>query len=102
LLQLPPTLDDGSDVLQAAVLRPPMVDTPSVNVLARRHGGDEHSDWQTLPEIEPLDLGNTAATARITAAMLAGDNGHLRTSVHGTDSFVLFHRYGEGFGYVVL
>lgn len=102
LLRLPPALQDGSDVLQTAVLRPPLVDTPHVVVLARQHGGETDSDWQTLPDLVPLDFGTAATTATVNAAMLAGENGHLRANVDGTDSFILYQRYGEGFGYVVI
>jgi len=102
LLELPAALQDGSDVLQTAVLRPPLVEAPGVVVLARQRGGEMDSDWHTLPDLVPLDFGAVDTTATVSAAMIAGENGHLRASVDGTDSFVLYQRYGEGFGYVVI
>lgn len=102
LLELPPGLDAESEVLHCAVLRAPEADPPQVLVLARRQADHGDGDWQTLPELVPLDLGDAAATAQVRAAMLAGENGLVRTGTDDAERLVIFQRYGEGFGYVVI
>ncbi|MEQ8663854.1 MAG: SpoIIE family protein phosphatase, partial [Gammaproteobacteria bacterium] len=95
LLELPPHLRAGSELMHVAALEPPLVATPQVLVLARQRASSGTADWHTLPELEPLDLGERNATARLRDALLSTTEGHLELSVDGEDSFVLFRRYGE-------
>ncbi|MEQ8497690.1 MAG: SpoIIE family protein phosphatase, partial [Gammaproteobacteria bacterium] len=95
LLELPPHLRAGSELLHVAALEPPQVTSPQVLVLARQRASALDPDWQTLPDIQPLDLGNRAATAALREALLASESGRLELDVDGQPSFVLFQRYGE-------
>ena len=94
LLELPPYLRTGSELMHVAALEPPLVAEPRVVVLARQHGGTLDNDWQTLPELQTLDLGDRAATAALRTALLERDQGQFEVSLDGQDSFVLFRRYG--------
>lgn len=94
LLELPPHLRAGSELMHVAALEPPLVATPRVVVLARQHGGTLDSDWQTLPELQTFDLGDRDATAALRAALLERDEGQFEVSRDGQESFVLFRRYG--------
>ncbi|MGR8920266.1 MAG: SpoIIE family protein phosphatase, partial [Gammaproteobacteria bacterium] len=101
-LTLPAQLSEGSELMQVAALRPPLVETPRLIVLARQRQRLNDSDWRTLPEIETLDLGNATVNATLLDAMLERRNGHLRAQVAGADSFVLYQRFGEAENYVVM
>ena len=102
VLQLPPYLREGSELMQVAALSPPFSASRRVVVLARQNAAKEYLDWQTLPELESFSLGSRATNTRLQDAMYAHENGHLKATVNGRECFVLYRRFGETASYLVM
>ncbi len=102
VLELPPYLRAGSELMQVAAVTPPQASEPRLVVLARQNASFSNSDWHALPDLELFALDDRATTETVRTAMLAGRDGHLRATIGGREHFVLYRRFGEAASYLVM
>ena len=102
ILELPPHLAEGSELMQVVAVEPPATPEPSILILARQNHALQNAGWETLPQLKRFFLTDAADNKTMRNAMLAGDNGHLVTQLHDQESIVLFRRFGETLSYIVM
>ena len=102
ILSLPPHLKAGSELMQVIAVEPPAARESAILILARQHHDLTSAEWKTLPKLKRFILSDREDHRIMQAAMLAGDNGHLVTTMNGEEKILLFRRFGETLSYIVM